>query len=71
MEVTAIAALATQMSQARLASEAQLSVLKTALNLSAEGALQLLEAAVQTTGSATAVASANPPNLGNYVDTYV
>lgn len=63
MDVTAIAALATDMAQTRSAQAVQLAVLKTAMNLEAQGALQLLQAAVPA-------ASVNPPHLGNQVDTF-
>lgn len=62
MDVTAIAAIATDMSRTRTAQAAQLAVLKTAMNLQAQSALQLLQAATQ-------VVASNPPNLGNRVDT--
>jgi len=65
MDVTAIAALATQMSQARTAEAAQVAVLRKALDLQGQGALQLLQAAVQAPQAAN-----NPPNLGNRVDTF-
>jgi hypothetical protein len=62
MDVTAIAALATDMSQARTAEAVQITVLKKALDIQAQGALQLIQAASQ-------VISTNPPNLGNQIDT--
>lgn len=63
MDVGTIAAIATDMVQTRTAQAAQLAVLKTAMNLQAQGALQLLQAATQSVAS-------NPPNLGNRVDTF-
>lgn len=60
MDVTGIATLATEMTQARTAAAVQVTVLKKALDIQAQGALQLIEAASQVT---------NPPNLGNRVDT--
>ncbi|SFL94509.1 putative motility protein [Marinobacter zhejiangensis] len=44
MDVTALASYSTQLSQAQVQQQAQLSVLKTAQDLAAAGALQLLEA---------------------------
>jgi hypothetical protein len=64
MDTLAIAALATEMSQARTANAVQLSVLKKAMDIGAEGAMQLVQAAVQATQSV------NPPHLGNSVDTF-
>lgn len=63
MDVPAIAALATQMSQTRTAQAVDLAVLKKALDVQAQGALQLVQAASQ-------IIPTNPPNLGNGVDTY-
>jgi hypothetical protein len=65
MDTLAIASLATDMSQARTANAVQLSVLKKAMDIGAEGALQLVQAAAQATGAV------NPPHLGNSVDTFV
>jgi hypothetical protein len=62
MDVTAIAAAATQMSQARTANAVQLAVLKLAMDVQSQGALQLLQAVTPAAG--------NPPHLGNAVDTY-
>lgn len=64
MDTLAIASLATEMSQARLANAVQLSVFKKALDIGAEGALQLVQAAAQATQAV------NPPHLGNRVDTF-
>lgn len=64
MDTLAIASLATDMSQARQASALQLSVLKKAMDIGAEGALQLVQAAAQATQAV------NPPHLGNRVDTF-
>ena len=61
MNVTGIAAAATEMSQARTAEAVQMAVLKKAIDVQEKGALQLLEAASQ-------VVPSNPPNLGNRVD---
>jgi hypothetical protein len=62
MDVSAIASMATEMSQARTAEALQVAVLKKALDIQAQGALQLIEAASQ-------VIPSNPPHLGNAVDT--
>lgn len=60
MDVTGIAAVATQMSQAETSNAIQLAVLKRAMNVQAEGAAMLVEAAAQVIN--------NPPHLGNTVD---
>ena len=62
MDVTAIAAVATDLAQARTAEAVQVALLKKALEIQAQGAMQLIQAATQ-------VMSGNPPNLGNQVDT--
>lgn len=64
MDVSTIAALATEMSQIQTANAVQLAVVKMAMNLEGQGALQLLDAAAQS-------ASSNPPNLGNVIDVLV
>lgn len=64
MDTSAIASLATQMSQVRTADAVQVAVLKKAIDISASGSLQLLEALPAPTPSS------NPPNLGNSVDTF-
>ncbi|MEF8717277.1 MAG: YjfB family protein [Candidatus Accumulibacter necessarius] len=63
MDVSAIASMATEMSQARTAESLQVAVLKKALDIQEQGALQLIEAASQ-------VIPSNPPHLGNDVDTF-
>jgi hypothetical protein len=63
MDVSAVALAATEMSQAGTANAVQLAVLKKALDIQAQTALQLIEAASQVTRS-------NPPNLGNQVDVF-
>lgn len=63
MDVTGIAATAAEMTQAKTAEAVQLAVLKKAMNVQAEGALQLVQSASQ-------VISNNPPNLGNKVNTF-
>ena len=62
MDVTGIAAIATDMTQTRTTDAVQMTVLKKAIDIQAQGALQLIQAASQ-------VISSNPPNLGNRVDT--
>ncbi len=65
MDVSAIAAVATQMSQSRTEDAVALTVLKKALDLQAQGAAQLVQAAMQSMQTIS-----NPPNLGNQVDTF-
>lgn len=64
MDTLAIASLATDMSQAKTANAVQLAVLKKAMNIESQGALQLVQAATQATQYA------NPPHLGNSIDTF-
>ncbi len=61
MDVTSIAAVATQMSQAETGNAIQLAVLKRAMNVQAESAALLVAAAAQVIN--------NPPHLGNAIDT--
>lgn len=61
MDVAAIASLATEMSQARTQSAVQIAVLKQALEIQGNGALQLLDAAARVIN--------NPPHLGQRIDT--
>ena len=63
MDTIGIAALASDMSQTGIQGAVQLAVLKKAMDIEAQGAMQLLEAAVQAMPS-------NPPNLGNQVDVF-
>jgi len=62
MDVSGIASVATEMSQARTVDAVQIAVLKKALDIQAQGTMQLVEAAAQ-------VIPNNPPNLGNHIDT--
>lgn len=62
MDTGAIASLATEMATTRTQQAAQLAVLKKAMELQGEGAIQLLMAATQTYN--------NPPHLGNNINTY-
>jgi hypothetical protein len=66
MEVTSLAALATNMRQTELDNAVQVAVLRKALNIESQGALQLLQAASQS----MAATSNNPPHLGNIIDGY-
>jgi hypothetical protein len=68
MDVSTISAIATQMSQERTASAVQIAVLKKAMDIEAQGAMQLIQAAVQA--SAMGAMPANPPHLGNQVNTF-
>lgn len=60
MDVSAIASLATQMSQVQTSEAVQVAVLKKAMDIQEQSALQLLQAVPN-----------NPPNLGNNVDQFV
>lgn len=68
MDTATIAALASDMSQARTANAVQMAVLKKTMAIEAQGAMQLVQAAAQTTQTAQ---TANPPHLGNSVDTFI
>lgn len=61
MDTTAIASLATEMATTRTQQAAQLAVLKKAMDLQGQGAIQLLMAATQQTYN-------NPAHLGNNID---
>ena len=63
MDTIGIAALASDMSRTRIQGAVQLAVLKKAMDIEAQGAMQLVAAAVQAMPS-------NPPNLGNQVDVF-
>lgn len=65
MDVTGVTALATGMSQERVANEVQMAVLKKAMDVESKSALQLVQAASQPVP-----ASNNPPHLGNNVDIF-
>ena len=60
MDVSAIASLATQMSQVQTADAVQVAVLKKAMDIQEQSALQLLQAV-----------PGNPAHLGNNVDQFV
>ena len=61
MDVSSIPAAASNLSQAETAGAIQTAVLKKAIDLQAQGAMQLIQAASQ--------AGSNPPHLGNRIDT--
>jgi len=60
MDVSAIASVATEMSQVQTAQAVQIAVLKKAMAIEEQSAMQLLQAL-----------PSNPPNLGNNVDVLV
>lgn len=62
MDTLGIAALATQLATTTTQQAAQVAVLKKAMELQGQGAIQLLMAATQTYN--------NPPHLGNSVDVF-
>ncbi|GAB1394744.1 hypothetical protein MASR1M60_29080 [Rhodocyclaceae bacterium] len=66
MDVASIAAAASEMSQARTAEAVQLTVLKKAMDIEAQGAMQLVAAAA----SVVSTAAKNPPHLGQHIDTF-
>lgn len=63
MDVNAIASAATGLSQARTADAVSVAVLKKALDIQAQGALQLVQAATQSMQTTN-----NLPHLGNKID---
>lgn len=63
MDITGIAAASIARSTAQFVDAVQLAVLKKALQLEGQGALQLVQAATQ-------VVSSNPPSVGGNVDTF-
>ena len=65
MDVASIASFSTQLSQAQLRDQVQVSVLKSAQEMAETGALQLLESVSANTPAP--VSSANP-NLGSQID---
>jgi hypothetical protein len=62
MDATSIATLVTDMSQARSEQAVQLAALKKAMDIEAQSAMMLVQAAAQ-------VIPNNPPHLGKHVDT--
>jgi len=63
VDVNAIASAATAMSEAKSGQAVQMAVLKKALDLQGQGAIQLVQAAVLTPGN-------NPSHLGNQINTF-
>ena len=63
MDVSGIAAVATDLSQSRIAEAVQITVLKKAMDIQSQGAMQLIQAATQ-------VMAQNSPNLGTHIDTF-
>jgi len=63
MDVSGIAAVASNIAQYKTASDVQLAVFKKAVDISAQNSLQLIHAATQSLSN-------NPPNLGNTIDTF-
>lgn len=64
MDIANLAAVATAMAQTRTAEAVSTAVLRKALDLQAQGAAQLVQAATQSMA-----AYANPPHLGRNIDT--
>lgn len=62
MNISGISALATSVSQADSADVVQLTMLKKAMDVNAQSALQLIQAASN-------IIPSNPPHLGNSIDT--
>jgi hypothetical protein len=62
MDISGITSLGTSMSQSKAVDEVQIAVLKKAMDVSAQGALQLIQAASN-------VIPSNPPHLGRQIDT--
>ena len=62
MDTSAIAALATEMATVRTVQAAQIAVLKKAMELQGQGAIELVTSAARSGN--------NPPQLGGGVDTY-
>jgi hypothetical protein len=63
MDIAGIAADSTVSSRAQLLDAVQMAVLRKALDLEGQSALQLVQSAAQ-------IVFNNPPNLGNSIDTY-
>ncbi len=62
MDVADIAAAVPALSQARVTNAVQMAVLKKAMDIQAQGAMQLVQAVTKNITS-------NPPHLGNGIDT--
>ncbi|MDX1755984.1 MAG: putative motility protein [Marinobacter sp.] len=65
MDVASLASFSTQLSQAQLQQQVQISTLKTAQDMAANGVLQLLDS---VTASTPATATSANPNLGSQID---
>lgn len=63
MEISGVAQAATALSQAKTGDAVAIAVLKKAIDIQADSALQLLQALPQP-------AASNPPNLGNSINTF-
>jgi hypothetical protein len=63
MDVSGIAAAASDLAQTNTANAVQIAVFKKALDIESQNALQLIQAASQ-------IVYNNPPNLGSRVDTF-
>jgi hypothetical protein len=63
VDTSALASLAIEMATVRTEQAVQLAVLKKAMELQGQGAIQLLMAATQLSYN-------NPPHLGNQIDTF-
>lgn len=63
MDVSSIASVATELSQTRTADAVSIAVLRKALDIQEQGALQLIAALPLPPTS-------NPPNLGNTINTF-
>ena len=63
MDVSGISSTGSALTQGGLNEAVQVAVLKKAIDIEAQGALQLIQGAAQVTAT-------NPPNLGNGVDTF-
>lgn len=63
MDVNSIASVATELSQARTADAVSIAVLRKALDMQGQSALQLIQALPLPPTS-------NPPNLGNTINTF-
>lgn len=61
MDLAGIGSLSSALSQAKTGDSVGIAVLKKAMDIQSQNAMQLIEAATQS--------SNNPPNLGNRIDT--
>lgn len=70
MDVSAIAALATDMSAARTQQAVSMAVLKMAMDQQGSAALALLEATAQSTAEITSTSAPASDTLGQNIDTF-